>query len=98
MSDIIYTIAELTAKDGQFEKLVEILTDLAHETRKESGVVEYIFIKDHSKENTILSYEKWKDEVAEKAHWDTEHLKSAIDKMGSVLKQSPIIHKGNQII
>ena len=98
MDKSLYTIAELVAKDGKIDELKVILTDLAKETRKEPGAVEYFFILDSEKKNTILSYEKWENSEEEEKHWKTKHLKEAIEKMKDVLEVSPIVHKGNQII
>ena len=98
MSDNLYTIAELTAQDGKLDELKAILTDLAQETRKEAGAVEYFFILDQSKGNTILSYEKWTNADEEGKHWETPHLTSAIEKLKDVLEGNPVIHKGHQII
>ena len=98
MSDNIYTIAELTAQEGKLDELKAILTELANETRKEAGAIEYFFILDQKKENTILSYEKWTNPSDESAHWETPHLTSAIQKMKDVLEGAPVVHKGHQII
>ena len=98
MSENIYTIAELTAKNGKLDVLKAILTDLALETRRENGALEYFFILDQQKENTILSYEKWTNADEESLHWKTPHLTTAIEKMTDVLEGKPVIHKGYQII
>ena len=98
MSEYMYTIAELTAKESKFDELKSILTDLATDTRKEAGAIEYFFILDKEKANTILSYEKWRTVDDESAHWETPHLNSAIEKLTNVLERNPVIHKGHQII
>ena len=98
MSSHLYTIAELTAREGKLDELKTILTDLATETRKEAGAIEYFFILDQKKANTILSYEKWTNPAEEGAHWETQHLTTAIENMKDVLEGNPVIHKGHQII
>ena len=98
MSEHVYTITEVTAQSGKLDELKEILTDLAKETRKEEGSIEYVFILDQNKDNTILSYEKWTNADSESAHWKTPHLTSAIEKLKDVLEGNPVIHKGHQII
>ncbi len=98
MNQHMHTIAELTAKEGKLDELKEILNELANETRREVGAIEYIFILDQKKANTILSYEKWTNAKEEGAHWETQHLSSAIEKLKNVLEGNPIIHKGHQII
>ena len=98
MEENIYTIAELTAQEGKLEELKSILKDLAVETRKEEGAIEYFFILDEKKANTILSYEKWTDAENEAKHWETPHLKNALGKLDAVLAEKPVIHKGKKII
>lgn len=98
MSKNVYTIAELKAKEGKFDDLKTTLQALAAETRKESGAIEYFFIEDQKNPNTILSYEKWENAEEEGKHWDTPHLKAAIDKFGDILDGAPVVHKGLQII
>jgi len=98
MSENIYTIAELTAKEGKLDEMKAILTELAAKTRKEAGAIEYFFILDQQQANTILSYEKWTNPQEEGAHWETPHLNAAIAKLKAVLVSDPVIHKGHQII
>lgn len=98
MNEHFYTIAELTAKESKLDELKSVLTDLANETRKEGGVIEYFFIQSKEKTNTILSIEKWKNAEDENAHWNTPHLISAIDKLANILVDDPVIHKGHQVI
>ena len=99
MSDNIYTIAILKAKEGRLDDLKNTLSILAAETRKEAGAIEYFFVQDQNYDpNTIVSYEKWQDAEQEAQHWQTPHLKEAIEKMKDILDGEPIIHKGVKII
>ena len=98
MDEPFYTIAVLKAKAGQFDQLKSILQQLAAETRKETGAIEYFFIEDKTQPETILSYEKWQNTKEEASHWETPHLLSAIDQFKGVLDGEPAIHKGHQII
>jgi quinol monooxygenase YgiN len=93
-----FTIAELTAKEGKFEELVQVLTDLAAATRQEVGAKEYFFIKDVNKPNTILSYERWENDQEELKHWSTPHLEHAFTKLPQLLEGDAVVHKGHQII
>lgn len=99
MSQPTYTIAELVAQEGKFEELKLILTELAKETRKEPGALEYFFIEDKLKPNTILSCERWENEAEEAKHWETEHLKNGLARASKVIVNGEaILHKGPQII
>jgi len=94
----IYTIAVLPAKDGLVDRLLEELEALAGETRKEPGCIEYGFYRDSSDPNVVLSYERWADQRAEEAHWETSHLKDAIGAMDELLSTKPQIYKTKKII
>ena len=98
MSDVVFTIAELTAQEGKLERLEDILRTLAEATRKEPGAAEYLFVLDQSKPNTIVSYEKWNSADDEAAHWKTPHLREALEQFKDVLASPPVVHKGPQII
>jgi len=94
----VYTIAVLPANAGMIDELIEELTTLAAATRQEPGCVEYGFYRDASDPNTILSFERWVDQSAEDAHWQTPHLKAAIEAMDRLLATKPQIFKTNKII
>ena len=94
----VYTIAVLPARDGLIEKLLSELESLATETRKERGCIEYGFYRDSSDSNVVLSYERWVDQTAEDAHWETAHLKHAIAAMDELLATKPQIYKTKKII
>ena len=98
MSENLYTIAILKAKPGQTDALISVLENLAVETRKEEGALEYGFIQDQKSPDVVLSYERWKDADAESQHWGMPHLKSAIECFKDVLDGVPTIHKGVRII
>jgi quinol monooxygenase YgiN len=99
MSKNVYVVAELTAQEGKFEEMIKIFEELAEETRKEKGAVEYFFIEDQTKPNTILSIEKWENADEEAKHWETPHLNKALENATKILVDNKaIIHKGLQVI
>ncbi|MEM0939935.1 MAG: putative quinol monooxygenase [Bacteroidota bacterium] len=98
MNKSIHIIVELSAKEGKLEEMKQIFEELARETRNEDGAIDYIFIEDQNKPNTLLSIEKWESEDAEAKHWETPHLKEALKKAEEVLAGKPIIHKGLQVV
>lgn len=98
MSDKTYTIAILKAKDGSLEKMIGVLEQLANDTRKEPGALQYGFYQSQDDPNTVLSFEEWQDTDAETAHWKTPHLTAAIEAFKELLEGEPIIYKGPQII
>lgn len=98
MKESYYTVVELQAKDGCFEKLIQLLKELAQYTRKEEGCQEYFFIEDQSKLRTVLSIEKWNSEEDESLHWQTPHLKKAVEQLANILETDPKVHKGLRVI
>ena len=99
MSDNIFTIAVLKAKEGRLDDLKNTLETLATETRRESGAFEYFFVHDQNHDpNTIVSYEKWENAGEEAKHWKTPHLRNAIEQMKDILDGAPVVHRGPKII
>ena len=99
MTDAIYTIAVLKAKDGRLDDLKSTLSKLAMETREEKGAIEYFFVHDENYDpNTIVSYEKWENADEEAAHWKTPHLRQAIRDMKDILDGDPVVHRGPRVI
>ncbi|MEO1009938.1 MAG: antibiotic biosynthesis monooxygenase [Bacteroidota bacterium] len=99
MSEHVFVVVELVAQEGKYGDMKRILEDLARDTRKESGVLEYFFIEDQTKPNTMLSIERWENVEEEAQHWETPHLKNALEKVTQILVDNrAIIHKGFQII
>ncbi len=94
----VYTIAVLPAKEGSVEALLRELETLAEATRQEHGCIEYGFYQESSDANTVLSFERWLDQDAEDAHWETAHLKHAIEQMETLLTEKPKIFKSSKII
>ena len=94
----VYTVAVLPAKEGSIDKLLTALESLASATRKERGCIEYGFYRDSADANTVLSFERWVDKEAEDSHWETEHLKEAIETMDRLLATKPQIFKTEKII
>ncbi len=98
MQSNVYTIAVLLAREGRLDDLLATLESLASETRQERGCIEYGFYHDSTNANTVLSFERWVDAEAEDSHWQTSHLKQAIDAMDDILATRPQIFRAKKII
>ncbi len=64
-------IASFKVKDGNMEKAIEVLKEIVPKVREsEPGCLEYIphTVKGSKFKNTILFYEKYRDEEAFKVH------------------------------
>ena len=98
MSNQIFTVVTLTARDGQFDALKEVVKELARATRNEPGAQEYLIIEDAATPNTVFSIEKWENETEEAKHWEMPHLKEALAKMEPLLGAAPVVRKGKLLI
>lgn len=94
----VYTIAVLPAADGRADELLTTLQSLADSTRQERGCIEYGFYQDAADSNRVISFERWVDQDAEDSHWQTPHLKEALDAMGDLLASEPQIFKAQKVI
>ena len=98
MSERLYTIAILKAKVDRLDEMIAVLEELAKQTRRETGALQYGFYRTQEDPNTVLSFEEWQDAAAEVDHWQTPHLTSAIAAFKDLLDGDPIIYRGYQII
>ncbi|MEO1523085.1 MAG: putative quinol monooxygenase [Cyanobacteria bacterium J06633_2] len=98
MSEKLYTIAILKAKDDKLDEMLAVLEELARHTRQEVGALQYGFYRSQEAPNIVLSFEEWQDADAEDKHWKTPHLTSAIEAFKDILDGDPIVYKGPQII
>ena len=98
MRENTYTVAVLPAKENAVPKLLETLETLADATRQEHGCIEYGFYRDSADETQVLSFERWVDADSEHAHWETAHLKQAIQAMDDLLVTKPQIYKMKKIV
>ena len=74
----LLVVAQWEAKEGQADRVAEILRDFIPEAQSEPGVK--LFLISRAKENPaqFLFYELFRDEAAFKAHQDSAHFKNHI--------------------
>jgi quinol monooxygenase YgiN len=74
----LLVVAQWEAKDGQADRVAEILTRFLPEAQREPGAK--LFLISRAKENPaqFLFYELFRDEAAFKTHQDSAHFKSYI--------------------
>jgi len=68
---MITLVASIKVKEGNKEKAIELLKEIVPKIRQsEPGCLEYIphTVKGTKEKNTIIFYEKYKDDVALKLH------------------------------
>jgi quinol monooxygenase YgiN len=74
----LLVVAQWEAKDGQADRVADILTRFLPEAQSEPGAK--LFLISRAKDNPaqFLFYELFRDEAAFKAHQDSAHFKSYI--------------------
>jgi quinol monooxygenase YgiN len=68
--------ARMTAREGEEERALELLTQLAAASQQEPGNVHYIPHRAVDNPRTFLIYEQYRDEAAFEAHGQTEHFQT----------------------
>jgi quinol monooxygenase YgiN len=74
----LLVVAQWEAKEGQADKVADILSRFLPEAQREPGA--HLFLISRSKENPgqFLFYELFQDEAAFKAHQESAHFKTYI--------------------
>ncbi|MGJ4941674.1 putative quinol monooxygenase [Bradyrhizobium sp. HKCCYLS1011] len=74
----LLVVAQWQAKDGEADRVAEILSRFLPEAQKEPGA--QLFLISRAKDNPaqFLFYELFRDEAAFKAHQESEHFKTYI--------------------
>jgi quinol monooxygenase YgiN len=67
-------VVRMKAKAGEEERAVSLMTELAAETRKESGCELYIPCRDPEDATSFLFYEQYRDQAAFEEHGGSEHF------------------------
>ena len=81
----IFIVGEMRVAEGRVPEVTRILTELRNATRKEPGNIFYQFFAAEGKPGTFATIEHWKDSESEAAHWETDHLKTAVTELGPLL-------------
>jgi quinol monooxygenase YgiN len=69
-------IVRMTAREGEEDRALELLEQLAASSRSEPGNVHYIPHRDPENPRTFLVYEQYRDQAAFEEHGQTEHFKT----------------------
>jgi quinol monooxygenase YgiN len=68
--------ARMTAREGEEERALELLTQLAAASQQEPGNIHYIPHRGVDNPRTFLIYEQYRDEAAFKEHGQTDHFQT----------------------
>ena len=67
-------IARWTAREGEEEAVAAVLRELAEESRREPGCIDYRVTRSLDDPRTFLLYEEYVDADAFQAHRESEHF------------------------
>ena len=74
----LLVIAQWEAKEGQADRVAEILARFLPEAQREAGAQLFLISRATDNPRQFLFYELFRDEAAFKAHQDSAHFKSCI--------------------
>jgi len=74
----LLVIAQWEAKDGQADRVAEILSRFLPEAQREPGAKLFLISRARENPAQFLFYEPFRDEAAFKAHQDSAHFKTYI--------------------
>ncbi len=91
------TVVRLKSKPGKEAELKELLQGLIIPTRSEPGCISYELLmnKEDPKEFTFV--EEWKDDNALNGHFETSHIKNALQKLPGILAEEMDLRKYDNI-
>jgi quinol monooxygenase YgiN len=68
--------ARMTTREGEEERALELLTQLAAASQQEPGNIHYIPHRSTDNPRTFLIYEQYRDKAAFEEHGQTEHFQT----------------------
>jgi quinol monooxygenase YgiN len=80
--------ARMTAREGEEERALELIGQLAAASQQEPGNIHYIPHRSSENPRTFLIYEQYRDEDAFKEHGQTEHFKTiALEQLFPLMEE-----------
>jgi len=67
-------VVRMTARDGEQDRVAELIPRLVEATRTEPGNLHYIAHRDPEDPRVFLIYEQYRDKAAFEEHGQTEHF------------------------
>ena len=74
----LLVVAQWEAKEGEADRVAEILSRFLPEAQKEPGAQMFLISRANDNPAQFLFYELFRDEAAFKAHQESEHFKTYI--------------------
>ncbi|MEI6826797.1 MAG: putative quinol monooxygenase [Desulfuromonadales bacterium] len=89
-------VAKVVAKNESVEIVKSELLKLIEPTRKEDGCIEYKLHQDNETPAVFVFYETWESPACLEKHMNTDHFKSFVSVVGSLVEEIAI-HKMTKI-
>jgi quinol monooxygenase YgiN len=89
-------VAKVVAKNESIEIVKSELLKLIEPTRKEDGCIEYKLHQDNEAPAVFIFYETWENPACLEKHMNTDHFKSFVSVVGSLVEEIAI-HKMTKI-
>jgi quinol monooxygenase YgiN len=91
MSTPVHVIARWKVKEGNMPVVLELLKVVHTRTRQEKGNLLYIIHQSQADANTLILFEGYEDQAAQKAHMSTEHfIKVVVEQIVPLLEEREV--------
>jgi quinol monooxygenase YgiN len=90
-------IARAKANPDHVSQVREILSALVEPTRREPGCLNYELLQNNADPTEFVFVERWVSAAAERAHFSTPHILSALQRLVGLLASEPQIGRYNAV-
>ena len=97
ITESIRVVARIVSKADKTEETRALLLGLLVPTRSESGCVSYELLQNRQNASEFTFVEDWADDASLNAHFTTEHVKAAFQKVPALLAEAPDIRQYRRI-
>lgn len=95
---VVTIIAQLRAKSGQEAALRDALVEVATASRQETGCITFDMHVSRDDPALFLAFERWVDQAAVDAHFETPHFKAIVGRSEELLAEPMEAHFARQIV
>lgn len=97
-SAMVTIMAHLRAKPGQEGALHDALVEVARASRQEAGCITFDMHVSRDDSALFLAFERWADDAAIQAHFETPHFKAIAARSEELLAEPMEAHFARQIV
>ena len=88
----IHVFARWKVKEGNRQTVLKLLKEVSSETTREKGNLFYTIHQSQADANTLILFEGYVDEVAQKEHMNAEHFKRVlVEQIVPLLEEREVI-------